>query len=125
MLLRVSEVVDLIDDAYDEYSDPLAARGECYVTSADIRSLFNFDTGLDIIRTQHHNNPGERFKEKGQHNDHYAVYIKADGLVVDYTLRQFKEATPFPFIGTKSEWLGVLSEAWEYDQLLISTLDQL
>lgn len=109
----LNELLEIVDDEYDELQDPALANGECYLTSSAILSLTNWDERAELLRASHCNDAVERYQSLGQASDHYAVYLPGEGTVLDYTLRQFNPATTFPFVGTVMEWLQILGTAWE------------
>lgn len=115
------ELVDLVGDHYDEFEDKDKAKGECCVTTEAIRALTNWDPRGSTIEAHHWNDPDGRWFEYGQHSDHFAVYIKSEDLVVDYTLRQFDETTPFPFVGKLKKWKKILRTAWDTEIIHVDT----
>lgn len=113
----VEHLVEFVGEEFDEFMDPAIARGECEMTSKEIRSMFNWDSQIHLIEMWHYNDPDGRYYELNQHSNHYAVYVPAEKLIVDYTLRQFDPSTPFPFIGTRKQWRRVLEASWDTKKL--------
>lgn len=105
------EITDFVTEMMDgkgvDFREKEHATGMCYDVSYEILSMF----GGKIIYTSHNNDPEDRFSRLGQHSDHFASLHY--GKVLDYTLRQFKEDTAWPFYGTVQEWVDILSDAWE------------
>lgn len=97
-----------INTYFTGLDSPDTARGMCYSVSEYLFGEFD----LPLIRVFHTNNPDYRYETFDQHSDHYASVLP-DGRMLDYTLRQFDRNTPYPFIGTREEWEGILSRAWD------------
>lgn len=97
-----------VNNRFTRLDSPDTARGMC----ADVSEFLRDEFGLPLIRVIHDNDPDYRYKAFDQHSDHYASVLP-DGRMLDYTLRQFDRNTPYPFIGTRKEWEGILSRAWD------------
>lgn len=115
----LDELVDLVGEEFDEFQDPLVARGECYLTSRKIHELVNWDERTSLIQAEHLNDPVGRLKNLKQHSDHYAIHLPGEDKVLDYTLRQFDPDTSFPFVGTVTEWLQILSTSWDTTDVIV------
>lgn len=101
-------VIGYMESSDYNFRDPESARGMCYEVSIELMYEFRFSKS---IYSFHNNNRLVRFNELGQHSDHHAIMHR--GKVLDYTLRQFDESTPWPFYGTVSEWKSILEKAWD------------
>lgn len=49
-------------------------------------------------------------RTRNQHTDHYALCH--NGIVCDYTMRQFHEDAPYPLVCSIEEWVSMMEEAW-------------
>lgn len=94
--------------AHDNLMTADGASGMCYTVSQNVQYQFDFKK---LIYTFHDNDAVGRYRTLGQYSDHFAIMHR--GKVLDYTLRQFDESTPWPFYGTIDEWKAVLEKAWE------------
>lgn len=112
-----SELIDLVGDSYDEMQDPFYAGGECYNVTYEIQDLVNWDERMQVLYADHNNDVAGRHKRLQQCSDHYAVYLPGEDKVLDYTLRQFNPDTTFPFVGSVTEWLRVLQDSWETEDV--------
>lgn len=105
------EITEFVTKRMDEdgvdYRDREHATGMCFEVSNEIA----YEFGGKTIFAFHDNDPEGRFMNLGQHSDHFATLHY--GKVLDYTLRQFKEDTAWPFYGTVQEWVDILSDTWE------------
>lgn len=94
--------------ARDNLTTADGSSGMCYSVTQDVQYQFDFK---NIIYSFHDNDALRRYRTLGQYSDHFAIMHR--GKVLDYTLRQFDESTPWPFYGTIDEWKSVLEKAWE------------
>lgn len=106
-------IIDACGDEHDKFMSAKASAGQCYITTHKVGALIGWNE-IEMIYAENLNNPDGRFYELNQYSNHYAIYVPEEGLVLDYTLRQFNAATPFPYVGTVDAWTLVLAEAWEY-----------
>lgn len=112
-------VIKIMTDQGVDFQEKEHATGMCFEVSAEIE----YEFGNKTIYVCHDNDPEGRFMNLGQHSDHFATLHY--GKVLDYTLRQFKEDTAWPFYGTVQEWVDILSEAWEYYDITPSILEDI
>jgi hypothetical protein len=108
----VKKIIKKYTAEFEKYSDPVVAKGQCFNASSRIMD----EQCFPMVIADHSNNPLGRFRELGQHSDHYAVVVGED-TILDFTLRQFDETVDFPFIGTYEEWFTVLAKAWDTDTI--------
>lgn len=116
----VLDIIDTCGSEQDKYMTPKGAKGYCMISSVEVCNKIGWED-VELIYTRHYNNPDGRWLEMQQHSDHFAVYVPEDGLVLDYTMRQFDPATPFPYVGTIAAWTNLLSIAWEHQNLVVTT----
>lgn len=109
-------IIDEVADDYNVMTVPTRAAGNCRIVTEEICGMLNW-TDVEVIYTTHHNDPAGRYHRLQQYSDHFAVYIPEEGLVLDYTMRQFDPATPFPYVGTVDAWKELLYIAWEVSSL--------
>ena len=95
------------------HNKPSCASGRCYLTSARIVDYYSYlDNPLPVAFARHYNDPEGRYLELGQYSNHYAIWHPEERLVVDFTLRQFAPTSAYPWVGTYSAWLKILTRAW-------------
>lgn len=109
-------IIDEVGNEYDKFQIPSVASGYCRVVTEKLGEMLNW-TDVEIIYTKHHNDPDGRYHRLNQYSDHFALYIPEEGLILDYTMRQFDPATPFPYVGTVDAWKDLLCIAWEVSTL--------
>ena len=112
----VSQTIEKYTAEFKRFSDPVDAKGQCFNASSHIMD----EECFPMVIADHSNNPLERFRELGQHSDHYANVVGED-TIIDFTLRQFDETVDFPFIGTYEEWFTVLAKAWDTGTIRYTT----
>lgn len=109
-MVKMKDVTKWVAEVFrrENLTTPEGSSGMCYTVSQDVQYEFDFK---NLIYSFHDNDALGRYKNLGQHSDHFAIMHR--GKVLDYTLRQFDESTPWPFYGTIQEWKSVLEKAWE------------
>ncbi len=105
-------IIDEVGNECDKFQVPTRAAGQCRIVTEELGDMLNW-TDVEIIYTTHYNDPAGRYHKLQQHSDHFALYIHEEGLVLDYTMRQFDPATPFPYVGTIDAWKDLLCIAWD------------
>lgn len=100
----VGEMVDLVGADLHKYAVPHGAEGKCLAATRLIGEIVHWD-GVEMIFT----------RRDGR--DHCAAYIREEGKVLDYTMRQFHPETAFPFIGTLAEWESMICAAWRVSHI--------
>lgn len=110
-MATIKEMTQAVIDGFLPDEDVRTAEGAwglCYNVTEYIQQKFDLKK---TIYSFHDNDPNHRYEKFKQHSDHHALMHR--GKVLDFTLRQFKEDTPWPFYGTIEEWKSILEDAWD------------
>lgn len=105
---------------------PEVSSGRCFIETTKI--LSSLEVKAKYMYAENRFNPVEVFDNSGQRGNHYAIYFPQYNRVVDYTISQFNQDCPFPFIGTQREWKNILKDAWDVGKIhskSFDTLDQI
>ena len=94
-------------------ANPASASGQCFLSTDRVLKYYEYPEEMEVAFARHHNNPDGRWMEHGQYSNHYALWLPAERLVVDLTLRQFAPTSAWPWVGTYSAWLRILARAWD------------
>lgn len=113
-------IIDEVADEFDRFQVASNASGYCRITTEKLGERLDW-TDVEMIYTNHNNDPDGRYLRLQQYSDHFALYIPEEGLVLDYTMRQFDPATPFPYVGTVDAWKELLAVAWDVTELHTTT----
>ena len=105
------EIPNHSSDEYGEWvtlsqmADGAVARNNCWAVTAELlermgQDEFEGDTVAQI-------------EIEGSGVYHAAIVTHVDGqhYVVDYTIRQFDQSLPFPYVGTQEDWIATVEKA--------------
>lgn len=88
---------------------PENAAGQCW----EMSETFYYEQCSGLLEVIETRAPDIHILDTGQYSDHYALYDPESDMVIDFTMRQFKEDVDFPLICSKDEWGKILAEAWK------------
>jgi hypothetical protein len=90
-----------------DMSDGMKAEGNCWIVTNELLERtdsgeFGVDEMSEIV-IENRSGPGQ----------HVALYVvrRGRGFVIDYTIRQFDQSLPFPFVATTDDWKATVEKA--------------